>query len=68
MNTAQSSMPALAAGFYPTQERATGVAWMLGMGSWTRPVWYCRASGGLPFGHAFAVTTPAHWIAQHGLG
>jgi len=32
MNTAQVSMPALAAGFYPTQGRATGVAWMLGIG------------------------------------
>ena len=32
MNTAQSSMPALAAGFYPTVGRATGVAWMLGIG------------------------------------
>ncbi|MGE5548609.1 MAG: MFS transporter [Solirubrobacterales bacterium] len=32
MNTAQVSMPALAAGFYPTQGRATGVAWMLGVG------------------------------------
>jgi AAHS family 4-hydroxybenzoate transporter-like MFS transporter len=32
MNTAQSSMPALAAPFYPTQGRATGVAWMLGIG------------------------------------
>lgn len=32
MNTAQSSMPALAAGFYPTQGRATGVSWMLGIG------------------------------------
>ena len=32
MNTSQSSMPALAAGFYPTQGRATGVAWMLGIG------------------------------------
>ena len=32
MNTAQSSLPALAAGFYPTHGRATGVAWMLGMG------------------------------------
>ena len=32
MNTAQSSMPALAAAFYPTQGRATGVAWMLGVG------------------------------------
>ena len=32
MNTAQSSMPALAAGFYPTSGRATGVAWMLGIG------------------------------------
>ena len=32
MNTAQSSLPALAAGFYPTEGRATGVAWMLGLG------------------------------------
>jgi AAHS family 4-hydroxybenzoate transporter-like MFS transporter len=32
MNTAQSSMPSLAAGFYPTAGRATGVAWMLGVG------------------------------------
>jgi AAHS family 4-hydroxybenzoate transporter-like MFS transporter len=32
MNTAQSSLPALAAGFYPTQGRATGVGWMLGLG------------------------------------
>lgn len=32
MNTAQSSMPALAAAFYPTQGRATGVSWMLGLG------------------------------------
>ncbi|HEY0523117.1 MAG TPA: MFS transporter [Stellaceae bacterium] len=32
MNTAQSSLPALAAAFYPTQGRATGVAWMLGLG------------------------------------
>jgi AAHS family 4-hydroxybenzoate transporter-like MFS transporter len=32
MNTAQSSMPALAAAFYPTQGRATGVAWMMGVG------------------------------------
>jgi MFS transporter, AAHS family, 4-hydroxybenzoate transporter len=31
LNTAQSSMPALAAGFYPTQGRATGVAWMVGI-------------------------------------
>lgn len=32
MNTAQSSTPALAAHFYPTIGRATGVAWMLGIG------------------------------------
>jgi AAHS family 4-hydroxybenzoate transporter-like MFS transporter len=32
MNGAQSSMPTLAAGFYPTHCRATGVAWMLGVG------------------------------------
>ena len=32
MNTAQVSLPALAAAFYPTHGRATGVAWMLGLG------------------------------------
>jgi len=32
MNTAQASMNALAASFYPTEGRGTGVAWMLGMG------------------------------------
>jgi AAHS family 4-hydroxybenzoate transporter-like MFS transporter len=32
MNTAQSSLPALAASFYPTNARATGVSWMLGIG------------------------------------
>jgi AAHS family 4-hydroxybenzoate transporter-like MFS transporter len=32
MNGAQTSMPSLAAGFYPTRGRATGVAWMLGIG------------------------------------
>ena len=32
MNTAQASMPALAASFYPTRGRATGVAWMLAIG------------------------------------
>ncbi len=31
-NTAQSSLPALAAKFYPTECRATGVSWMLGIG------------------------------------
>jgi AAHS family 4-hydroxybenzoate transporter-like MFS transporter len=32
MNTAQSSLPTLAAAFYPTAGRATGVAWMMGVG------------------------------------
>jgi AAHS family 4-hydroxybenzoate transporter-like MFS transporter len=32
MNGAQSSMPSLAAEFYPTHGRATGVAWMMGIG------------------------------------
>lgn len=32
MHTAQSSLPALAAGFYPTEGRTTGVSWMLGIG------------------------------------
>ncbi len=32
MNTAQSSLPSLAAAFYPTKGRATGIAWMLGVG------------------------------------
>ena len=32
MNAAQSSMQALAAAYYPTAGRATGVAWTLGIG------------------------------------
>ncbi len=32
MNMSQASLPALAAAFYPTEGRATGVAWMLGIG------------------------------------
>lgn len=32
INGAQSAMPSLSARFYPTQSRATGVAWMLGVG------------------------------------
>lgn len=32
MNAAQSSMQALAAAYYPTSGRATGVSWMLGIG------------------------------------
>ena len=32
MNTSQSSLPALAANYYPTEGRATGVAWMMGVG------------------------------------
>ena len=32
VNTAQASMPSLAAAFYPTAGRGTGVAWMLGVG------------------------------------
>ena len=32
MNTSQSSMGSLAAAFYPTSGRATGVAWMQGIG------------------------------------
>lgn len=32
INMPQSSLPALAAAFYPTQGRATGIAWMMGIG------------------------------------
>ncbi|UVW30226.1 MFS transporter [Massilia sp. H6] len=32
MNTAQCSLPSLAASFYPTRGRATGVSWMMGVG------------------------------------
>lgn len=32
MNMAQASLPALAAAYYPTRGRATGVAWMMGIG------------------------------------
>lgn len=52
MNTAQSSMPALAAGFYPTRGRATGVAWMLGVGR------FGAVAGSLLVG----------WLAQMGFG
>jgi AAHS family 4-hydroxybenzoate transporter-like MFS transporter len=31
-NTSQTSLPSLAAAFYPTRARATGVAWMMGVG------------------------------------
>jgi MFS transporter, AAHS family, 4-hydroxybenzoate transporter len=32
LNTAQTSLPSLAAAFYPTQGRATGIAWMMALG------------------------------------
>jgi AAHS family 4-hydroxybenzoate transporter-like MFS transporter len=32
LNTAQTSLPSLAAAFYSTQGRATGVAWMMALG------------------------------------
>lgn len=32
MNTSQASLPSLAAAFYPTKGRATGVAWMMAVG------------------------------------
>lgn len=32
MNTGQTSLPSLAASFYPTAGRTTGVSWMLGIG------------------------------------
>jgi AAHS family 4-hydroxybenzoate transporter-like MFS transporter len=32
LNTAQTSLPSLAAAFYPTRGRATGIAWMMGLG------------------------------------
>jgi len=36
VNTAQASMPSLAAAFYPTAGRGTGVAWMVGVGRFER--------------------------------
>lgn len=32
LNTAQTSLPSLAAAYYPTQGRATGISWMMGLG------------------------------------
>jgi MFS transporter, AAHS family, 4-hydroxybenzoate transporter len=32
LGTAQTSLPSLAAAFYPTRGRATGIAWMMGVG------------------------------------
>jgi len=67
MNTAQSSLPALAAAFYPTQGRATGVAWMLGVGR------FGGIAGSflvaelsrrqLPFGQVFTVVAAAALVS-----
>jgi AAHS family 4-hydroxybenzoate transporter-like MFS transporter len=53
MNTAQSSMPALAAAYYPTRGRATGVAWMLGIGRF----------GGIAGSFLVAELSPATWAS-----
>lgn len=50
MSGAQSSMAFLAAGFYPTPARATGVAWMLGVGRF----------GGIAGAFAGAFLAPYH--------
>jgi Arabinose efflux permease len=51
MNTAQSSLGALAAGFYPTGCRATGVSWMLGIGRF----------GGVAGSFMVAALAARHW-------
>jgi MFS transporter, AAHS family, 4-hydroxybenzoate transporter len=68
MNTAQSSMPALAASFYPTEGRATGVAWMLGIGRFGGIVGSLLVAEltrrGLSFGQIFAVVAVPGIIAM----
>lgn len=71
MNTAQSSLPALAAMYYPTRGRATGVAWMLGVGR------FGGIAGSflvaeltrrqLPFGDVFTVVAAAALVSTSAL-
>lgn len=71
MNTAQSSLPALAAMYYPTRGRATGVAWMLGVGR------FGGIAGSflvaeltrrqLPFGDVFTVVAAAAVVSTSAL-
>ncbi|WJF91910.1 MFS transporter [Paraburkholderia bonniea] len=61
MNGAQSSLPALAAAFYPTSGRATGVAWMLGVGRLGGILG--AFAGGLLLQANFAFSTIFAWLA-----
>lgn len=71
MNTAQSSLPTLAAAFYPTSGRATGVAWMLGVGRLGGIAGSFLvaqlAAAHLGFGHIFAVVAVPGLIATAAL-
>jgi AAHS family 4-hydroxybenzoate transporter-like MFS transporter len=71
MNTAQSSLPALAAAYYPTQGRATGVAWMLGIGRFGGIAGSFLvaelARRQLPFGQVFMVVAAAALVSMAAL-
>lgn len=71
MNTAQVSMPALAATFYPTRGRATGVAWMLGIGRFGGIAGSFLVAElsrrNLSFGEIFSVVAIPGLIAMSGL-
>ncbi|MDR5815513.1 aromatic acid/H+ symport family MFS transporter [Caballeronia sp. LZ033] len=67
VTSAVTSMSALAAAFYPTQGRATGVAWMLGVGRMGAVAGAMTGgvmmSMGLPFGAVFMLLAVPAFVA-----
>jgi MFS transporter, AAHS family, 4-hydroxybenzoate transporter len=72
VTSAVTSMSALAAAFYPTQSRATGVAWMLGIGRMGAVAGAMTGgvmmSMGLPFGAVFTLLAVPALVAAFALG
>ncbi|WP_168788645.1 MFS transporter [Paraburkholderia aromaticivorans] len=71
VTSAVTSMSALAAAFYPTQGRATGVAWMLGIGRMGAVAGALSGgvmmSLGLPFGAVFTLLAVPAFVAAFAL-
>ena len=72
VTSAVTSMSALAASFYPTKSRATGVAWMLGIGRMGAVAGAMTGgllmSVGLQFGAVFTLLAAPAFIAAFALG
>lgn len=72
VTSAVTSMSALAAAFYPTRSRATGVAWMLGIGRMGAVAGAMTGglmmSMGLQFGAVFTLLAAPAFVAAFALG